>query len=881
MAEFGTRPTKFLRMPDGTEIRIRVDGDQAYIHLSGVSGGGGYQFIGSLARLYKTFNDDNYPTFGTRYLPLVYATSVNYKNGKWVATPLVSSAEEAAEGITPSWTYDPDPRKTNYYLPISPMHQPDGAGMRWTFITTADNPESSIPWLATQWQQPLPLSAFGRYSGAKQAYHIVNDMGYDYGPTLFEGNGLKGVNKTADADWYGQAAVHVVGGRMFIIMVDVNSVFYCYPTTGYGSELIPGGGEWAGERANVPLELTKSQACPFPAWVSNELLGVAAIQAGVSNEEHMGRLRTLWCFNQAGTRAACVVAHRDDPWSDAYYTSSRYSNSGSHLYDCREDYPGMVEVEFTVTVTGEGDKDFDFSVALRQNIYSKTDKKCPVAVGYAIKDMGGVARESLIMLDHQFYTDNPAMVIDPAAAGWLYRLQRQNIAVVSSVQAQLPDAEEWLEVRRWLAYYVCYPSADVGFGYGYPGMPQPKYSPTIKDLPGVEQDWDFRGSFFSYTGKLVSLDLSSLAWCVAACIEEYGDLGYFEGAVLKTKRYGAEAVTIVTSVFGSEKSRVSLGHPSLKQASSDMFDLVHGYPEITNMTRLYLGATAGYAEYATEDTDNAILTVTDGDGGEWTHAIEAAYEDIDRFYSIQGNATLFPAAITVKSPGIFAYFDNNIPVIRPGYLWWDGSGQQPGGVAFSGYPYIAILNARVNFLILSPLNATYSAIKTHVNGSWSLFAGPFAAITETQRLSEAVPENYEQSIIDRIVLVDKRGNENTTTHIAMLNKAFSKDLTVEDYYFDIRASDPETSTGLQVRPASDDPTEQGYFDIMFPGSLGIGWTYEDIGYFAKGLIPLRGRTVANFSIGSNFMFIYPYATYSQMGTFPSPRMECVFHPGEL
>ena len=39
MAEFGTRPTKFLRMPDGTEIRIRVDGDQAYIHLSGVAEG--------------------------------------------------------------------------------------------------------------------------------------------------------------------------------------------------------------------------------------------------------------------------------------------------------------------------------------------------------------------------------------------------------------------------------------------------------------------------------------------------------------------------------------------------------------------------------------------------------------------------------------------------------------------------------------------------------------------------------------------------------------------------------------------------------------------------------------------------------------------------
>ena len=46
-------------------------------------------------------------------------------------------------------------------------------------------------------------------------------------------------------------------------------------------------------------------------------------------------------------------------------------------------------------------------------------------------------------------------------------------------------------------------------------------------------------------------------------------------------------------------------------------------------------------------------------------------------------------------------------------------------------------------------------------------------------------------------------------------------------------------------------------------------------------VPLRGRTVTSFSIGSGFMFTYPYPTYSQLATFPSPRMECMFHPGEL
>ena len=662
-------------------------------------------------------------------------------------------------------------------------------------------------------------------------------------------------------------------------MVDINSVFYCYPTTGYGDDLIPGGGEWAGEKANVPLALTKSQACPFPAWVTNESLGIIADESGVSYDDHQGRLRTIWSFNTSGTRAACVVGHRDAPWSDEHYTSSRYSVGGDFIYDCQEDYPGVVEVEFTVEVTGDGLGDFDFAVGLRQSLYSKTDKVCPVAVGYAIKDMGEVDRESLIMLDHQFYTDNPGMTIAPSPGSAFRRLLRQNIAVIASVQTQPPDSNQWVEIQRWLSYYNCFPSTDIA-GEGWPNIPVGKYSPGIKDLPGTPQDTSLRNNMFSYTGKLVSLDLSSLSWCVAACILEYGYLYDSTEIIATGSWHGADATTIIVTVFGSEKNRESIGHPLLKQVSSDMFDLVHEYPALAEMTRIYMGATAGYAEYEPNNTDEAIITVTNGDGVAWTSAIENAYEDIGLFNSIKNNSTIFPSAQYVKSPAIFAYFDHFVPVVRPGYIWGDG-GESYGSVWFDGYPYIAILNARVNFLILSPLNATYPTIKTHINGSWSIFAGPFFSITETQRLSESVPENYEQVIIDRIVLVDKKGNEHSTSHVAMVNLAYSKELTEEDYYFNIRRVDQEDSTGLQISPASDDPLPQGWFDIYYPGTLGIGWTYEGIGWAPSGLNYLKGRAAAEFSIGSGFMFTYPYPTYSQLATFPSPRMECMFHPGEL
>ena len=84
------------------------------------------------------------------------------------------------------------------------------------------------------------------------AYWTVADQGYDFGPTYFANDGLTGVNKSPDSDWYCRAAIHRTEGRAFIIMVDVNSTFYCYPTTGYDERLSQVVGIGLGEKANVP-----------------------------------------------------------------------------------------------------------------------------------------------------------------------------------------------------------------------------------------------------------------------------------------------------------------------------------------------------------------------------------------------------------------------------------------------------------------------------------------------------------------------------------------------------------------------------------------------------------------------------------------------------
>ena len=863
--ETGIRPQQRLRMADGTEILIRLVGEFAHILVVG-GGGGAYQFIGSLAHLYKTFDDDNLPA-GTRYLPLVYAVHAEFKGGNWKATPLISSGEDVPTDPAPTkpWTYDADPRNTDDHLILSPAHQWDGMGIHQWFNPTPDVPKRNIPWLMTQWQQSHPLSALGYFTGGSAARWFAKDMGYDFGPTYFSGDGLTGVNKSPDSDWYGRAAVHrTESGRIFIIMVDVNSTFYCYPTTGYDQTIISGGGEWPGEKANVPTALTQSQVCPWPAWVTAENLGVAAIEEPVSDAVHHSRLRPLWVFNQAGTRAACIAAHRDVSWSDAYFTSSLYDSSGNYKWNIKEDYPGLVEVEFTVAVTGPNDEDFTFSVALRQDIYSKEDQRCPVAVGYAMRDMSGAPLDTLLLLEYQHYTDVPAMCVeadDPDALGppTLYQPRRPNRCTVASIQAQ-GVTDVWVELDRWLVYYACYPVETHA-------VPEPRqFEPVITAFDGVP-NFDYYYNHFVYIAQIQTLDLSSLSWCVGATIWTQGTVPRISGDT-----YGAEAATIVTVAFGVERDRRSIGHADLKPVASAMFNLTHTYPDLGGMTRFHLNATADYTHYTTgfasgTEHEYATLDVTDGAGNTWSNVIQDASENMASYTAMTANTTLFPSATEIWCPSIFAYWDG-WPLVRPGVRWRTAGGWQTGALSFTGYPYAAVHHGAVHFLTLAALNGVQQAIKAHRDGSWSIFAGPFAAQTSLMTVSSDVPDSYEQTLVDRVVLRGKdESSEQATTHIALLNQAFSKTLTPEDYHFTIRKIG--TGTVPEFQPASDDPTAHSWYDINTLAPLGIIWGNQ----YLNGSRPFN-----LFCFESAFIQANRYGTFNPFSTWPNPRMECAFLP---
>ena len=859
---------------NGVTVFINLLDDIATITLRG-GPSGAYQFIGSLSHLYKTYEDDSSPA-GSRYLPLVYAVYAELKGGAWKTTPLVSSGEEAPTDNPPTkiWDYDPDPRNTNNYLTISPAHQWDGMGVRQWFNPTIDNKKRNFPWIMTQWQQGLPLTGFGRFSSGSTARWFFGDMGYDIGPTYFGADNLHGLNKSPDSDWYGQAAIHRVDGRLFIIMSDINSVFYCYPISGYGDEIIAGGDDFPGEKANVPLALTQSQTCPWPAWVTVENLGEAAIAEPVPDADtHRSRLRTIWRFNQAGTRAACIAGHRDSAWSDAYFTSSIYQADGSFYEDCQEDYPGLVEVGFTVEVTGPGDGDFTFSVALLQDIYSKEDQRCPVDVGYALREINGIQLDSLIMLEYKHYTDCPSMAViadDPDDPGppTLYQLRRPNRATVASVQVQNGQGT-WEEYDKWLAYYGCYP-VKVGTAQ------EPRqFSPVITDFPGVPSGADgddYLWNHFTYIGNLLSIDLSALAWNVGASIYTQGTVPHTSG-----ETYVVEAAAIVTTVWGIEKSRKSIGHPILKDVAYSMYKLTHSYPDLSSMTQFHLNATAAYTHYTTGFASGnihqyATLDVNDGAGNAWSNVIQDACENSWHWTPIQLNSTLFPSATDIWGPGIYALWDG-WPIVRPGFRWEDSGGWKSGDISFSGYPYGAVHHGAIHFLTTLALNNVQQSIKVHRNGSWSIFSGPFAAQTEVITASVDVQNSFEQTIVDVVsIRNDNNDREYSTTHTELLNQAFSKSLTEEDYYFKLR------KTGLGVppefQPNSDDPT--GYDWYAIPGGpLGIIWPIQ---YFLGGIYggTAIGRPFCEYSLWGDFISLHRYGSYTQFATFPNPRMECVF-----
>jgi hypothetical protein len=860
--------------PDGTRVTVKYTGGEMVRLFVEAAQRVRYQFFGTTSWLFKTYED---PTLPGRYLPLGYALAVDQRGTKAPATILVTTLKPADDNPLP---YEPDALRMDRRLRVRPFHQPDASGARQWFPTTTQRPLRYAPWLLTTWQQARPCAGLGWYTAGSAARFETVDQGFDRAPTLFSGATPAGALRSPQgSDWYGQAALFDLPNRSFVIAVDADSTFYCYPVAGVASTT-PIEPTHPGESGNVPKEYVKHQACPWPAWVTPQPVGQAALDSGVSTSERRGRLRPLWVFHPDGTKAVCITACRLPVWSDAAITSAIHAPDGAFDESPQEDLPGLVEVGFEVALTGERPQDFSFAVRLLRGDDPQTDTsgRIPVAAAYLLRPYIEPKIDTepehitpigaLVVLDYQHALDaarlaEPAITTppghNPAIHPPLFELQRPDKATLASLRVEVDGG--WRTIRTWLAYYACYPPA---------GRPR-RFAPHIEDFDELAGKTP-AANYFTYLAQIVSLDLGALATCIAATATT---LGAVRDDYWTWTTHGAEALALVTHVWNVEVDRQLLGHPTMREVCLGLLLQTEDHRPWPTMAPIGINATVEYTaldavwelDAWAKATQYATLVVNSGlDAPPLARAIINAAEDVLAVDNLRQVAR-FAGATALVSPRVFSDFDG-LYVVRPGIRWKINADIQPGETLFTGYPLGALHHASVLFLTTVALCNTNHRFNTHPDGSWALFADPFAARTELAALyrngSPLYPAvTFEQAAMDRIVLVDRKRREAQTTHTTAMGAALNFDeFPVDEYHFNLRHG----AQGAEVKPASTDPTPHTWVSLPAQGPLGVilaRQTFED------------GRWSNHFCFDDTFVVTKRHSSYSSFTTFPTPRQEGV------
>ena len=181
----------------------------------------------------------------------------------------------------------------------------------------------------------------------------------------------------------------------------------------------------------------------------------------------------------------------------------------------------------------------------------------------------------------------------------------------------------------------------------------------------------------------------------------------------------------------------------------------------------------------------------------------------------------------VWAPKVFNFFDQSNFVIRPGLVhsrFYVSIDKDHVGAAvvnedvllgkpeYTGYPFGKIHFSKIYTNTLSMMNNVQNQIRTHPNGSFAVFSSNILAPTAKHSISingtyerdfgycsygtlsstaNSGTIEYKQIVIDKIKIVYNYINKDKvlevykkdTTHIKMMNLAFNKTLTEEDYKF--------------------------------------------------------------------------------------------------
>lgn len=879
-------------------------------------GEGGYQFIGSLARLYKDYLDPNPGFPGGRYFPRGY--SVNVTNNDQLRVKALGSSAEAPPTVG-DWVYDPMPENTDQYLVFSPAHQTDGAGIRSHFRDWSKRKEYAVPRSASMWASSHPCHAYGIHSSAFAGYsYYSTDVYYDFPPLVYTNN--RGSRAAPPADYFRAAVLQDVvvsggGKRTFVVMADVSSNFTAFPLAAVGEyytfDNITG-------PFNVPADQCITVACPFPTWVTHEPVGKIPKTAGIDTHP---LLQLNWKFNPDGTKAACIAAHQDAPFQDVEYVSTLYDHTGAFYAEPKEDYTGMMEVELLIVADAVGDG-FSFEVNLLQDIYSKRDLRHPVAVGYAMAPMQStetpavpIPTGSLLILEYDHYWSSWKSEITSYTPPRYWLSSRPVRATVAKITM------DGTPVRKWLAYYAVH-AGNFRLAPVHPTTTSHPFYPLLHEFPelGIAAEETENDSRFVYATHLHDIDLEACAVCIGTSITTIGVKE--DQTTYERTWYVGEAAALTVIAFNKMQKREIVGHPLLKTVLVDMLHMAPGsYPHLGDMEPFYAATTVSLVPSSVPSPGFPTIGLSsDFYTMSVQHGTLPATEYLVTFTPTQvyssdaglgeglispniGNCGLFPdmgGGVLVWTPPFYPWADGSV-YVRPGMRWATfptpiglGDAVVTGDYAVTDFPIGAIWHNRVSGITLAPMANLYTRFSVHPNGSWAIFCGPIAAhetlyVAYNYESGGYYPNyaNFAQTVLDCIVFESSKGRTETT-HIASLNKAFSKTLTPADYYFTFRENIVYGPTGggipyfgyifpnslIEVQPQSNDFAPSPWFTTSPYTPIALGW-------MAEHMVPAgidADDTVYNpyfHAVNSG-----SYQTYSSFLTFPTPRMEGVFYTAD-
>lgn len=348
----------------------------------------------------------------------------------------------------------------------------------------------------------------------------LRDIGYDAPPTVIRGQSV--AERMPDADWPHDACLvkvesEVYGARIFIVMVDASSRFYCWPTQYDSNEWIENP-TYAAQayKNNVPNEQVQSLVPPFPAWVY-----VPVDQRRDTDwpgSVISGEPRYVWRFHPQGTKVVGIVLKREEftgriwgrtlsaptylPFTEVDTGEDLELDLSSRAIDYegvpKSDWPGYVEFSLDIAITGVNKEDFTFGMSLTRNQEASAtlypiaaDYLQPIQGGWAARGISGYPGD-LIVMDLQSY-------IDERSQTWIARHCGYKGTTSEKVR------QSWLSVRNeeTSAELMKFLTKDLPTDFQYK-----QYHLDCADLR-------------AYHGRLSHIDLANLSFVYEAWVEKF------------------------------------------------------------------------------------------------------------------------------------------------------------------------------------------------------------------------------------------------------------------------------------------------------------------------------------------------------------------------